>query len=155
MTQEEKQLLLQDLCARLPYHVMCKLWLKDRTTEEGALDLQYNYSDILQDAFYYDEIVNIKPYLRPMSSMTEEEKEELLNLLFDKEAKHFYINGEGLIDGKTSSLMKEGLNYPAFCPINITLYTDWLNAHYFDYRGLIEKGLALEAPKGMYNLDKK
>lgn len=83
--------------------------------------------------------------------MTEEEKEELLNLLFDKEAKHFYINGEGLIDGKTLSLMKEGLNYPAFCPINITLYTDWLNARHFDYRGLIEKGLALEAPNEIYN----
>jgi hypothetical protein len=31
-------------------------------------------------------------------------------------------------------------------------YIDWLNAHHFDYRGLIEKGLAIEAPEGMYNI---
>jgi hypothetical protein len=76
MTQEEKQLLLKDLCARLPYHVRCKIWLKEGTTEEGLLDLKHNYGDVLRDAFYYNHIKDIKPYLRPISSMTLEELEE-------------------------------------------------------------------------------
>ena len=77
MTKEEKDLLFKDLCARLPYHIKVKVWLKDGTTEEGPLDLQHNYGDVLRDAFYYNKIVDIKPYLRSMSSMTEEECKEL------------------------------------------------------------------------------
>ena len=60
MTQEEKEILFKDLCARLPYHTRVKVWLKDGTTEEGALDLEHNYGDVLRDAFYYNEIVKIK-----------------------------------------------------------------------------------------------
>lgn len=160
MTREEKSLLLQDLCARLPYGV----YIEHTTTEiRGQLkgvvfEHIYNGTDSIQEInawvlFFGDEYVDatyFRPILRPLSSMTEEEKEELLNLLFNKEAKYFYINEKGLIDGKTSDLMKEGLNYPAFCPINIVLYTDWLNSHHFDYRNLIEKKLALEAPDNMY-----
>lgn len=71
MTREEKILLFKDLCARLPYHVRVKVWLEDGDTEEGPLDLQHNYGDVLLDAFYYKKITKIKPYLRPMSSMTE------------------------------------------------------------------------------------
>lgn len=125
MTQEEKELIFKDLCSRLPYHVKVKVWLKDGTTEEGVLDLEHNYGDVLRDAFYYNEIVDIKPYLRPMSSMTEEE--------FDK-----YEELEWAGDF-------ENLSLPLL---------DWLNAHHFDYRGLIEKDLAIEAPEGMYNLTK-
>lgn len=47
MKSEEKDLLFKDLCARLPYHVRCKIWLEDGTTEEGPLDLQHNYGDVL------------------------------------------------------------------------------------------------------------
>lgn len=121
---QDKELLLKDLSARLPYHVRLKVWLKDGTTEEGFLDLEHNYADVLQDAFYYNKIIDIKPYLRPMSSMTDAEGEEyrhLLQSIWDK-----------LKDWKCANLI------------------DWLNAHHFDYRGLIEKGLALEAPEGMY-----
>lgn len=63
------------------------------------------------------------PYLRPMSSMTNREKKDL--------DRTFYPCGE--YDSNT---------YETF---------DWYNAHHFDYRGLIEKGLALEAPEDMYN----
>jgi hypothetical protein len=120
MTQE-KELILKDLSARLPYHVRCKIWLKEGPTEEGPFDLQHNYGDVLRDAFYYNKIVDIKPYLRPMSSMTEEERQE-----YEATCSDWYE----------------------------TLETyDWLNAHHFDYRGLIEKGLALEAPKDMYKID--
>ena len=115
MTQEDKQLLLQDLCARLPYHVRCKVWLKYGTTEEGPLDLQHNYGDVLRDAFFYHEIKDIKPYLRPLSSMTEEEKVKLsLSQIY------------------------------AFVHYNEVAKIDWLNKHHFDYRGLIDKGLAIE-----------
>ena len=143
MKQKDKELLLKDLCARVSHHVRVKVWLKDGTTEEGILDLEHNYGDVLRDAFYYNKIVDIKPYLRPMSSMTEEEKEELSHLLpkdwsveIDK-LNNFYFD-------MSPSIFME---IDAF--LNII---DWLNAHHFDYRGLIEKGLALEAPKGMYKL---
>jgi len=135
MTQQDKELLFTDLCSRLPYHVRLKVWLKDGTTEEGALDLEHNYGDVLRDAFYYNKIIDIKPYLRPMSSMTEEEKREL----------------EKIIDGILGYNAKNYFHSEDDYNWN-TLYNthDWLNSHHFDYRGLISKGLALEAPKGMY-----
>ena len=118
MTKEEKELLFKDLCERLPYHVRVKVWLKNGTTEEGFLDLEHNYADVLRDAFYYNKIKDIKPYLRPMSSMTEEEKKEYF--------------------GRTMTI---GIARTSKEII------DWLNAHHFDYRGLIEKGLAIEVTK--------
>ena len=116
MTQEDKELLLKDLCARLAYHTRVKVWLKDGTTEEGPLDLEHNYGDVLRDAFYYNEIVKIKPYLFPLSSMTEEQKKEY-NLLRNIVDNELYDTWESI---------------------------DYLNAHHFDYRGLIEKGLAID-----------
>jgi len=120
MTQEDKDLLFKDLSARLPYHVRVKVWLKDGTTEEGFLDLEHNYGDVLQDAFYYSKIKDIKPYLRPMSSMTEEENKKLDEIW-----------------------LKHTINEGA----------DYLNSIHVDYRGLIEKGLALEAPDEMYKME--
>ena len=115
MKPEEKDLLFKDLCARLPYHVRCKIWLEDGTTEEGPLDLQHNYGDVLQDAFfYYDRIKDIKPYLRPMSSMTEEEREQIRDLWIDAHTK-----------------------------THATRLIDFFNKYHFDYRGLIPKNLAL------------
>ncbi len=121
MTQEEKDLIFKDLCARLPYHVRCKIWLKDGTTEEGLLDLKHNYGDVLQDAFYYNKIKDIKPYLRSMSSMTVEELREYNYLYAERE------NNNELDDIEQYSDL-----------------IDWLNAHHFDYHGLIERGLAIE-----------
>ena len=118
MTQEDKELLLKDLCGRLPYHIRCKIWLKDGTTEEGVLDLKHNYGDVLRDAFYYNEIIDIKPYLRPMSSMTEDEKNE-----------HF---------GRTMTIDIVQTSKEVI---------DWLNKNMFDFRGLIEKGLAIAVTK--------
>lgn len=142
MDKSEKELLFKDLSARLPYHVRVKVWLKDGTTEEGFLDLEHNYADVLRDAFYYNKIIDIKPYLRPMSSMTEEEKEEFHKL------KQFSVtvvmpNGVSLIKPTYIVDLEDdgnGLNY---------LY-DWLNKKMFDYRGLISKNLAIEASEGMY-----
>ena len=124
MTQEEKDLLFKDLSARLPYHVRCKVWLKYGVTEEGPLDLEHNYGDVLRDAFFYHEIKDIKPYLRPMSSMTEEEIIEFNNI---PSTKNYTIIENDL-------------------PWDVAHYKqiDWLNKKMFDYRGLIEKGLAIE-----------
>ena len=116
MTQEEKQLLLKDLCSRLPYGVKCKLSAKGadisitEKLETGGLE------------HFIFGTMDVKPYLRPLSSMTEEEWDE-----------YYHYGTVGTLNLKNEA-----------CGI------DWLNAHHFDYRGLIEKGLALEAPAGMY-----
>jgi hypothetical protein len=122
MTKEEKDLLFKDLCMRLPYHIRCKIWLKDGTTEEGPLDLEHNYADVLLNTFYYNDIKDIKPYLRPMSSMTKEEKQEYTSYVFEQ-----------------PFLQKDKVANLGSVPMCI----DWLNKHHFDYRGLIEKGLAI------------
>ena len=123
MTQEEKEILFKDLCARLPYHTRVKVWLKDGTTEEGALDLEHNYGDVLRDAFYYNKIVKIKPYLFPLSSMTEEQYDQLY---IDSRVKNDSID---ILDALANDMDA----------------IDWLNKNNFDYRGLIEKSLALDA----------
>ena len=143
MTQEEKSLLLKDLCARLPYGVKVKyaiptLLVCVRNDRDGIKAVtQGTYGEHIYN------IVDIKPYLRSMSSMTEEEKEEFHKL---KQFSVTVIMPNGISRIEPTYIVDleddgDGLNH---------LY-DWLNAHHFDYRGLIEKGLALEAPEGMYN----
>lgn len=124
MTQEEKQLLIKDLCARLPYGVIIEI------TSDGGGILEVSYdmrldAGLLADLFHSED--DFKPYLRSMSSMTEEESKEFALLQTD-----FYI---------------EGFLYP-IAAINMV---NWLNSHHFDYCGLIERGLALEALEGMYH----
>ncbi len=116
MTQEDKKLLLKDLSARVPYGV------KIEGYELPCIILN---SDWLHFMYTHQEFAIRRPYLRPMSSMTEEEKTEYRNIA----------------PGITWNY---GIQFPAANKI------DWLNAHHFDYRGLIEKGLALEALDGMY-----
>ena len=132
MTNEEKQLLLADLCARLPYGVKLE-------TDDGVeiLDTLIVSNGWINASYDIDEV---KPYLRPMSSMTEEEKEKLLSII--REETHIICeklknNDCGIEEGK----------YHFY---NI-LELDFLLSHHFDYRGLIDKGLALEAPEGMYH----
>ena len=129
MTQEDKDLLLKDLCARLPYGV--KIY-------SNGIPHEQTLKGFIPDVEHY----NIKPYLRPMSSMTEEESAELSNIIsewFDKEL--FYLTEEPFLEYALSRI-----NYS----ISPKLF-DWLNKNMFDYRGLIQKGLALEASEGMYN----
>lgn len=113
MTQEDKELLLKDLCARLPYETM---FYSNSNGDECLLSIDLEYCKI--NELYT--IEQIKPYLRPMSSMTGEEFEEYGNI-----TEHISI---GSLDFNIA-------NPNAF---------DWLNAHHFDYRGLIEKGLAID-----------
>ena len=119
MTQEDKDLLLKDLCQRLPYGVKIT---------DGLSVINVD-SFISIGVFVCDG--KWKPYLRPMSSMTEEEYKEL------KLISPYYGFAPYEFIGD-------------WCP-NYDM-VDWLNAHHFDYRGLIPKGLAIEAPKGMYSV---
>ena len=130
MTQEDKEFLIRDLCGRLPYGVKAyiKNWSKlDRKYYEGvytveSIDPSLNniYADSERssvEVIVGDDDYEIKPYLRPMSNMTEEEK-----LMY-----------EGLMIGTDNNIQY------------ILDVIDWLNAHHFDYRDLIEKGLAIDA----------
>ena len=137
MAQEEKQLLLKDLCARLPYGVMVRVEVNDvfiTPTDEVATINTISMLD-------YPQKFRITPYLRPMSSMTEEEREELSDYLCEK----VMPNKIGITIPPNPT---QGKGIP-FIWMGDCL--DWLNKKGFDYRGLIPMGLALEAPEGMYN----
>ena len=134
MTQEEKQLLLIDLCDRLSYHTMVLMG-------DGAIEPLIS---INVDTYICNGLKGLpKPYLRPMSSMTKEEKKEIDEFLgYRKE-----INVLG-------DIHCAGWNGDVFVDIDkIYGYLNWLNSHHFDFRGLIEKGLALESPEGMYKTE--
>lgn len=129
MTQEERDLLIIDLCSRVFYETIIYIegdWADD---ERDYYDCILTLNK-LQDFATHDYI--LKPYLRPMSSITEEERSNLRAYCRTQEGIIYDIGVSGAI------------NSPAII--------NWLNAHHFDYRGLIEKGLALEAPEGMYKI---
>jgi len=143
MTQEEKELLLKDLCARLPYEVKCLVSFDDGT--KHIMTLKTGLPNSFGRWDFYNENCsgcsnNFKPYLRPMSSMTEEEREELSDYLCEQ----VMSNKIGITIPPNPT---QGKGIP-FIWMGDCL--DWLNEHHFDYRGLIEKGLALAAPEGMY-----
>ena len=124
MTQEDKELLLKDLCARLPYGVKCQI---DYDNEEDTdLGIERYHDDRVvsvcieteeiglyeESAYFYPD--NIKPYLFPLSSMTKEQEKEWL--------------------------------YTLSSDYHITYGTvDWCNKNHFDYRNLIDKNLAIDA----------
>lgn len=135
MTREEKGLLLKDLCARLPYHPKINIYNDSwEGCQIGEFDNELWYHHI--EAFNCDRI-EIIPYLRPMSSMDDEEKKEFDEFVCIDE---FAWNGNAEKGyPNQASIMSDGI--------------DWLLEHHFDFRGLIEKGLALEAPEGMYTIN--
>ena len=133
MTQEDKELLIKDLCPRLPYGVYVEHIntgmrghlhdLKVYPLYDKTDDHIYDYicsTDFLGDGDYFD-IEAFKPYLFPLSSMTEEQKEE-----------------ESSFDPFKTDKVKT-LGDWAVCLV------DFYNKYHFDYRGLIPKGLAIDA----------
>lgn len=129
MTQEEKDLLLKDLSARLPYGVKVAFSVDDYAHDLITIDTEllkavrikgkrpgskYDRGPEIVGMWTY--IKNIKPYLFPMSSMTEEQSKEFYET----------FHGSGNYDWTIETF-------------------DWLNANHFDYRGLIPKGLAIDA----------
>ena len=126
MTQEDKALLLKDLCARLPYGIKAGTTDNDGSLENVWDILWYNtfannveLMHCIEDDSKFIDISEVKPYLLPLSSMTEEQSKvyhELINGMFG-----------------TSAL------------INFEVLTDFFNSNHLDYRGLIKMGLAVDA----------
>ncbi len=146
IAREDEDLLLIDLSARLKYGVKVCIKLpnhEEKVFEEYVGDLleitkSGGYLVNSKGIDYRSLSLDIKPYLRPMSSMTEEERIEL-SCLFG-----------GIPDEDYIYKPYTDIPYSTFGEV-----IDWLNAHHFDYRGLIERGLALEAPKDIYNIQEK
>lgn len=118
MTQEEKNILLKDLSARLPYGTRIHI---SHPSDNAELDDWLTTGTIDNFSFFG----SVKPYLRPMSSMTEEEQQEYYDLTHQEE------------DDVWAKCLFDKM-------------VDFCNERHLDYRGLIEKGLALEAPEGVY-----
>lgn len=149
MNKKDKELLLIDLSARINYKVKCKsdifkkknlvgmdgdgliFWSRDENNKACY--------DVLEPSKW-----NVKPYLRPMSSMTEEEFLAIYDMCWPKDIEFNSTYGSYWGDFKT----KKSIPYFMYNSNQI----DYLNSHHFDYRGLIEKGLALPAPEGMYKI---
>lgn len=136
-----KELLIRDLCSRLPYGVIChydcvipvgnrsldKANAKDKL--KGIIPMPGGHIGFMVGIDRVDALEgDIKPYLRPMSSMTEEECKIL-----------------GSISATLENKLIEVLpNVPYYIEVAVPDQIDWLNAHHFDFRNLIEKGLAID-----------
>ena len=140
MTQEEKELLLKDLSARLPYGVKIELtwWVMGEGTCINTTLEPDHIEQLLNDEYRDTEI---KPYLRPLSSMTEEEFDDMFNKLYSAQEEFFRNCSNTDTIGKI--IANDSVRY------------DYLNKKMFDYRGLIPKGLAIEVTdeNNPYELD--
>lgn len=126
MTQQDKELLLKDLCARLPYGVRVKRIVYNPQIEGVELLGLFWLKE-----FFGGEVM-LLPYLRPISSMTEGERYKAVDSVNCK----FH---ELCMDGDIDVVGREYMFVE-----DMADYIDFLNAHHFDYHGLIEKGLAIE-----------
>jgi hypothetical protein len=140
LNEQEETLVLNDICARLIHGV--KIAKVDIMTEEaqGAYEAISVNKDRKTVAFdtpdcvihCYRNMEMVKPYLRSMSSMTEEERKELKEL-------HFYYTDAHVINDEDKDFKPIIVD-----EVHCSCIIDWLNAHHFDYRGLIERGLAIK-----------
>lgn len=124
MTKEERELLLKDLSARLFYNVIVKQYssINGYVNNDGeTIDIPLNK---LIHSVFERNFLTIRPYLRPMSSMTKEEKIEYDSFNAPTAHRKVWVNR-----------------------------LDWLLSNHFDFRGLIPMGLALEAPEEMYKVN--
>ena len=131
MTQENKELLLRDLCARLNTNLVCSIYRIDDQGIGYRNEILHGYcrGDNWYE-FYFgadcgisiDDVSKIKQYLFPLSSMTEEQKVIYGDLCYS------------VIQSLAKNMQSE-----------LNELINWLNANHFDYRGLIEKGLAIDA----------
>ena len=140
MKKEKKDLLLKDLCGRLPYYTLVYL----SNTMEG-FDSELSTAEI---EFLINNEYMVKPYLFPLSNITEEQKKDLLLTVVGKEGlKLFSVTKDGIVsnDKSEQSLYNFSFNNVEFSNDTTEAYIDWLNKNHFDYRGLIDKGLAIDA----------
>ena len=127
MTDKEKDLLIKDLCARLPYGVKCAYFdIKGEIKVGELFTVWCNEKRVFIDKLSIDydgcDCIGVIPYLFPLSSMTDEQKVIYGDLCYS------------IIQSLAKNMQSE-----------LNELINWLNAHHFDYRGLIEKGLAIDA----------
>ena len=125
--QEDKELLLKDLCARLPYGVICY----DEAQKETGIFKHFEYEGFgrIHNGRTVRFIENIKPYLFPLSSMTDEQKEEY----------HYIVNYISPDD--TENWVEDEFIYVNQMEQLLHFY----HINHLDYRGLIPMGLAIDA----------
>ena len=133
MTQEQKDLLLKGLCARLPYGVKARIYNHWRDEfQEETITIE-NLHQLIETF----SIEDIKPYLFPLSSMNEEQKKEFLSVAG-------YETREEDCGRHTEIYYYDMVGHEHnFYPNSEAI--DWLDKNHLDYRGLIEKGLAIDA----------
>lgn len=141
MRQENKELLLKDLCERLPYGVKAQVCGWDE--EKGEVKVPLQIYSINTDGYVYFEtndydvnylpVEDVRPYLRPMSSMTEEEYDDMFHQFYSAQEEFFR-------NCSNTDTIRKIITY------DMVKY-NWLNKKMFDYRGLIPKGLAIEVTK--------
>lgn len=151
MKQEDKELLLKDLCARLDTNLVCSIY---RTDDEGVGyrdEILHGYckGDIWYE-FYFredcsisiDNVSKIKPYLFPLSSMTEESAKELYEMYGFSDEETWIAN---YIKANNVYGLKLFSEIGFLVENDLDILLNWLHKYQFDYRGLIEKGLAIDA----------
>ena len=145
MKQEDKELLIKDLCARLPYGVKAITKTNKGENVGKIISVSTKNNIILGELYngkecFWLDYGSFKPYLRPLETITKEERIEL-----GKEIQKDKITPYG-------EIKDEGVDNLLLCTIRqSTYFQEWLLSKHFDFRGLIKKGLALAAPEGMYN----
>lgn len=143
---QDKELLLKDLCARLPYGVKVAFFNEDLTHHSEPKTLigiecinNLNYSRLEDEDGNTTIVEFVKPYLFPLSSMTEEQQEEF-DRIYAEDMQVVADNLKNRLDGQ-----------PYEMNLGHYRHIDWLNKNHFDYRSLIEKSLALDATNlGIY-----
>ena len=143
MTQENKELLLKDLCARLNTNLVCSIY---RTDDQGIgyrNEILYGYCNIDGwNEFYFgedcgisvDDVSKIKPYLFPLSSMTEEQLFEVQEIFGKNEIK---------IEDGFLHIVDSDRNTISY--LEILALSNWFYKNHFDINGLIQMGLAVDA----------
>lgn len=142
MTQEQKDLLLKDLCGRLPYFTKVQIKNKIVVLDSICDDDGYHFNFIGE----YREGVNIEevnPYIFPLSSMTKEQRIELYKVLGWGYESHYHLSKEW--EDFNDSIDNNDLFIPASRVSGLNKMYNWLNKNHFDYRGLIPMGLANNA----------
>lgn len=141
MRQEEKELLLKDLSARLPYGVKCLFPVINRPEKLTGM---FENTDCLFGLNRLP-IEKVKPYLFPLSSMTEAQLKEINSLLKDNLA-DFRVDEHGnLVIERPFHIDREEDRYLYLSWDELNVYKEWCLKNHFDINGLIAYDLAIDA----------
>ena len=143
MKPEDKEILLKDLCARLPYNVICQVEFRENR--------KYTFEVMLLSGIFTDEAYfttkdgsiysnEYKPYLFPLSSMTDKQAKEIQEIVGNPDNACIIRKTDGL------ELWLNSIDTdPTIWVDTIFEVQNYFNKNHLDYRGLIEKGLAIDA----------